>query len=563
MVQPGTKLNVFSASVDSFSLSREVKDETVLASSHFRKDEKLFHIDRMKQSHVDFCVSEKCMIYVRTIFHSITAKAKSEIQGGKKEKRKYVVCLHDMDPETDFRSSWTFVKFVQPLFNQGYDCILVDLPGFGKSAIRQNARCDPSTYRSWDEKIITQLLENMNVNIAHFICKGSSAGILFKMLIRSSHLMGRSHILVDPIIPQEDLDGMLSLENLKKAFRTAVFPRIWLTYDKNAYGNLDRQKCIYRMDRGLEILRKVTADGTMDDQLQFSEYDKGDLVKVCLSVSLGPEVPSVYAVLPSQYFKAYVVYWISAEQMLPDFKPSALRALDAVGATEEVEEIEAGAKTEDGKTLGFFAKTALVTKLKDQARTKLAKKDGPMGRKENRHDVVEDETAREKTVRLLKWTQLPEDTVMSYGVRLREAELNQQEKILHEQSLAEYEEENADEIEAIKQSWYTIEEEDNDERLQSLRQFKPEDEKEMIQQWNQAAEESLREYAFMTMSGEDQLKKAIEDSLKVDFEPSGPCDMLPTVETEEELMERILKESEETFQIQQLALQNEPEASTA
>jgi len=554
-----TLYHIFGGSGEVFSICCEVTAERVLRSPWIRKDEMRFCEVHLEQTYVDFALNEKCMIFCRTAMHPVI--------GGQYEgrNRRYVVFLHDFSDLAHLTNSWAFVKFVQPLFTRGFDVVLIDLPGFGKSSVAQNVKCSPDWWRSWDYKLMGSLFETAGISNAHIVAKGETAGLFLKMLrFLAPEVLGRSHILLDPIIPPEDLQSILTVETVKKAFLIKKYPRVWIAHDPQAYGSFPREKSIYRMIPTLKLFSEILRTSPiLADQIMVTEYDKSDLTPVQLVPKLGPGLTPIFCLHPSLYFKTYVVEWISAVQALPTFVPGSLRYPEFTprdDVVETIEEKEEKCKAEElSRKLNWSASSSpsllarnTAEKERDartlralviQAKINNKKKKEEAGANDHlkdRHAEIPNETGRQKFLRLLKWKDLPPDPE-SYGKRLKRFNYEKEVDAIMEESRIEYEEEYNSELLAIEESKRTFEEEETDERLKALRNRDPDEEKLMIKKWQEAAEESLKLEMLRQLDDDGLMKKAIKESMR------------GTTLSDEDLLTKVFRDSEETYAMETVA----------
>ena len=175
----------------------EPTDLAVYTSVFFTEYERRFFVDFLETKSIEFSAAANCQIFCRTLIHDLSKQANhtfaSESGAAVIERgSETVMCFHSFSKIT---TSWAWIKFAVTLFRQGFNVILVDLPGFGKSSVGRDIRCDLITWRSWNVTMVSMLMAKLQIKKINIMASHDSASIFTDILLQSPHILGRNHFL--------------------------------------------------------------------------------------------------------------------------------------------------------------------------------------------------------------------------------------------------------------------------------------------------------------------------------------------------------------------------------
>ena len=180
-----------------YVVSTDPTDLAVYTSVFLTEHERRFFVDNLETKSVEFSAGANCQIFCKTLMHDTSKPSNhtypndagcAAVPVGKET----ILCLHPLRKVT---SSWAWVKFAVTLFRQGFNVVMVDLPGFGKSSIGRDVRCSTQTWRPWEVTMVTLLLQKLHISKVNILAGYESASILFDIIHESPNLLGRNHIL--------------------------------------------------------------------------------------------------------------------------------------------------------------------------------------------------------------------------------------------------------------------------------------------------------------------------------------------------------------------------------
>ena len=176
-----------------FVMATEPSELSVYTSKYLTEQERRFLIDNLVVRSVEFSGASNTQIFCRCLIHDLTKQNESgavvsSVQRGKET----VLCLHALSKLT---TSWTWIKFAVSLFRQGFNVILMDLPGFGKSSIARDIRCPVSAWAHWDVHLITTFLAKIAVPKVNVLACYDSAPLFFNLVHKAPQVLGKNHVL--------------------------------------------------------------------------------------------------------------------------------------------------------------------------------------------------------------------------------------------------------------------------------------------------------------------------------------------------------------------------------
>jgi hypothetical protein len=180
-----------------YVVSTEPTDLAVYTSIFFTEYERRFFVDFLETKSIEFSAAANCQIFCRTLIHDLSKQANQTFaseSGASVVERgsETIMCFHSFSKIT---TSWAWIKFAVTLFRQGFNVVLVDLPGFGKSSIGRDIRCDVKTWKSWNVTMINMLMTKLEIKRINIMAAHESASIFTDILLQTPQLLGRNHFL--------------------------------------------------------------------------------------------------------------------------------------------------------------------------------------------------------------------------------------------------------------------------------------------------------------------------------------------------------------------------------
>ncbi|KAF4713779.1 hypothetical protein FOZ62_032296, partial [Perkinsus olseni] len=326
-----------------FNVASEASETAVLSGPAFTEKERNFLIEHLTTEVAEFSVAANCQIFARCLVQTTEIARllqKNGQEGRAKGKRsqqgEWVLAIHGFGNLT---TSWTWMKaryagrcprdcfsqFAVGLYKKGFNVLLIDLPGFGKSSISQNIRCSP-------EPAALQVLSELGVHQCRVVACYEGAGMLFKLLMKYPHLIGSHHFLYNPVIDDDALDTYCSQLRLTSKIRAlgSAF-NVFVAYDRSPYGGLVRPDVREVTERTFNALTEISQDHLCKDRVFIASVTRHEIAERLaykaeqpgLSTCLGLEhtgasgLASVRILYPSKYFRVYVAEFIAGSRVPP------------------------------------------------------------------------------------------------------------------------------------------------------------------------------------------------------------------------------------------------------
>mmetsp|Transcript_31860 Transcript_31860/g.49553 ORF Transcript_31860/g.49553 Transcript_31860/m.49553 type:complete len:609 (-) Transcript_31860:93-1919(-) len=212
---------------DVFITSATSSDVAVLWGENFGSRERKFLRELMTTEIVSFSLQDTYQMHVRTLWHASIKKGGSALQGLRRN-GKFALLLHDL--HGDMTTSWTWAKFIRPLYRQDFSVIAADLPGYGKSAVAQVCSCPLSHWQPWSGHIVKKVMEELGLTKCQILAAGHSAGILIMLMLSAPHCVEGRHVLVNPVFDRNKLFGHVGSDydpppNAKAGWREEIRER--------------------------------------------------------------------------------------------------------------------------------------------------------------------------------------------------------------------------------------------------------------------------------------------------------------------------------------------------
>lgn len=327
--------NITHAGGDVYQVCNTPSDLSVLWGENFGAKERKFLKEMLSAETIAFALKDTFQIHIRTIFQP-EANLTMNIKHGFRRKGLCALLLHDLKGE--LTSSWTFAKFIRPLFRVGFSILACDFPGFGESSVAQNPSCPSSAWQGAEAHVVSKIMEEMSVPACQILAVGHTCGILLHMLQSSPHRMAGQHVLVNPVFDRNQLFHHVGIEpppgapagwqdEIKARQQTALIDllrttrvRMWCLFDletkfanlKDTGGKQDKQFKQLQQERQnahdtYEMLREASKNEFVAANLKVTEISNFDLCEA----QCGKRIP-VRMLIPSRHLKASVTRFMSS-----------------------------------------------------------------------------------------------------------------------------------------------------------------------------------------------------------------------------------------------------------
>ena len=179
------------------TISTEPSEVAIYKCPLLTDSERRFFIDNVEVKSIEFSGSSNCQLFCRCLMHDLSKQFTGQftdtgnapvVQRGKET----ILALHAFSKMT---TSCTWLKFAATFFRQGFNVILLDLPGFGRSSIARDVRCPLSAWQSWEVNLLTTMLAKLGIAKVNVIACYHSASIFFNMVRQAPQILGRNHVL--------------------------------------------------------------------------------------------------------------------------------------------------------------------------------------------------------------------------------------------------------------------------------------------------------------------------------------------------------------------------------
>jgi hypothetical protein len=181
-------------------MSAEPSELTILKSEHLTDFERRFFVDNIVVKSIEFSGAANAQIFCRCMIHDLSRAVGGQMLPSTVARgSETVLCVHAFRKMT---TSWTWVKFATTLYRAGFNVIMMDLPGFGRSSIMRDIRCPISTWDHWQVQMFTTFLGQMGISRVNMMGCYESASFFLDVLLHAPHFLSGNHFLhnVCPLI---------------------------------------------------------------------------------------------------------------------------------------------------------------------------------------------------------------------------------------------------------------------------------------------------------------------------------------------------------------------------
>jgi hypothetical protein len=175
------------------TLSVEPSDLTMYLSPYLTDFERRFFIDNMTVKSIEFSGTGNAQIFCRVMMHDKSKSGGNQMLPSRVSRgSETVLFLHAFHKVT---TSWTWIKFATTLYRQGFNVILMDLPGFGRSSVGRDIKCSLESWRKWEVQIVTTFLSELKINCVNIASCYESASVFLNVLLQAPQILSRNHFL--------------------------------------------------------------------------------------------------------------------------------------------------------------------------------------------------------------------------------------------------------------------------------------------------------------------------------------------------------------------------------
>merc|ERR1719316_1317208 len=134
---------------------------SVLWGEAFGSKERKFLRELLTSETINFSLKDTYQIHVRCLWHPGAMGTAMNMATGMRRQGRFALLLHDLKGE--LTTSWTWAKFIRPLYRKGFSILAVDFPGFGKSSVAQVPSCPSSVWQGAEAHVVSKIMEEMSV----------------------------------------------------------------------------------------------------------------------------------------------------------------------------------------------------------------------------------------------------------------------------------------------------------------------------------------------------------------------------------------------------------------
>jgi hypothetical protein len=321
---------------DTYVAAPAVSDMAVLWGESFCSKERKFLRELLKSDTISFSLKATYQIHLRSLWHPNSMQSINLARGGRRQ-GKFAMLLHDF--VGDLTTSWTWAKFIRPLYRQGFSVVAVDFPGFGRSSVAQACACDRKDWAGQEAHVVSKIMEENSIVKCQMLAVGHSCGMLFSVLQGSAHRMAGQHVLVNPVFDRNALFAHVGIEPppgaqagwqevIKQKQQSALIEllrttgvKLWCIFDRSrSYRNMQpllKGKDGARPNKELqrewqmaletsEMLFAASRHEIVGPYLRVTEITDQDLCEA----QIGKKVP-LRMFIPSRHLKASIARFLS------------------------------------------------------------------------------------------------------------------------------------------------------------------------------------------------------------------------------------------------------------
>lgn len=327
---------------EAFHVVSEPSDVTVLQGELFGEKERRFLREHLQSESICFAHRETYKVWVRELWqHACLTGGKpdassqetlrgvlppgaalpqqrlKELPPGFAHKRegRFVICLHDMNPESELTTSWVFAKFLRAFYRKGLSMVMVDLPGFGKSTLSMKSTCSPAEWTEYQSHVLTMIVEALGISSCHVVACGESASILLRAMLRVPHRLEHNHLLINPVFDKNEIFYVDPARFRAKVGDDLIKPKNWrerrLNEQNDAFEDLLRRTqshiwCMFdqqnpRHDNDTySFIKRCSKNSLLLQQIVCTEVTREDVCEPLAS----REVGRIRVLVPSRQLKA-------------------------------------------------------------------------------------------------------------------------------------------------------------------------------------------------------------------------------------------------------------------
>lgn len=174
-------------------MATEPSELSIYTSEYLTEQERRFLIDNLAVKSVEFSGVSNAQIFARYLMHDTKRQIESNsVQTAVVRGKETILAFHAFSSLT---TSWTWIKFAMSLFREGFNVILIDLPGFGKSSVARDVHCSHETWKNWDVGFLVEFLTRIHVGKVNVLACYESVPILFHLFTQAPQILGKQHFI--------------------------------------------------------------------------------------------------------------------------------------------------------------------------------------------------------------------------------------------------------------------------------------------------------------------------------------------------------------------------------
>lgn len=302
---------------DIFQASNDVSERSALWGELFKDGERRFLRQVMEEMEINLALRDTYQVNIRAVWQP---HAKHPYPGHKRE-GKTVVCLHSLSGFTN--NSWCWIKMAKPLYQAGFNVILMEFPGCGRSKLNAGATIEPQQdWRRIDWHIVMEVIGELKLKVFYTVAVGESCMTLLRLLLNSPRSINAEHIFYKPVIDFDELFrdynlmGARHVSNKAKEsveFRTKLYEKqvfqLSLLFERQSTKLLcvfDEANLAEGMQQTQNVFLAMSGKRKLKNSLFVEVVNNEDICEV----QMGGRVPMRF-LFPSKFFKHRVIDFLT------------------------------------------------------------------------------------------------------------------------------------------------------------------------------------------------------------------------------------------------------------
>lgn len=328
-----------------FRVVEEVSDRTLLRADVFNDKER--HVfQRLTSVTLSLPVKETYYIRTRIIWQPCAKRLKANRRQGR-----HAVLLHDLR-DGQRTSSWLWLKFIRPLYKQGFSVVCIDWPGHGGSRVSDDPDSSSSRWRAQAPQLVGMCMDELGVEKANFVAFGGACEVMLELMRYYRAKVDTCHAFINPVLEKpESLWSEVSVTTYSKPnWKEEVLER---QMRATAKAILESRTCLWSLfpqlggDEGTyKFLEGVMADNRFATRKMVMSTVNSDMLSSCRVMS---EVP-VRLLFPARPLKREVAKFLAQEGF------DAVQVAEAFSLKSTYDITAAESSSEFSSTLNFSSR---------------------------------------------------------------------------------------------------------------------------------------------------------------------------------------------------------------